>query len=223
MITAPILTDQSDPTGGQRGFVTSLDVREVQAVGRPYRYLEGRAVPYGVWADIGPFLESHAPDSLKRSTVGAGRSLPLMLFHDRQSFPIGVSESWAHSDDGLDGVWKLNDSPDAQQAAGAAERGELTGLSIGFQPVRSSWEFVGWDDYDPDLGADHMDRVTRLESRLVEVSVTPTPAFVDAHVAQVRAVGDAQLQLRSRHLGSRPHRELDRWHEIVDGLRSGER
>ena len=226
MITTPVLTDQTDPTGGRRPFVTQLDVRDVQAVGRPFRYLEGRAVPYGSWANLGYFMEQHAPASLKQSTsVGAGRALPLLLFHDARSFPIGVSDSWAHSDEGLDGVWKLNDSAEAQRTASAAERGELTGLSIGFQPIRSQWDFVDWDDWDPDLGPDHMDRVTRTESRLVEVSVTPTPAFVEAQVAQVRsATGrDAQLQLRSRHLGARPYPELNRWREVVDGLRSRER
>jgi hypothetical protein len=229
MNTTPVLTDQSDPTGGRRPFVTDLVVRDVQAVGKPYRYLEGRAVPYGVWANLGWFMEAHATDSLKQSTkVGAGRALPLLLFHDARSFPIGTSDTWHHRDDGLDGVWKLNDSAEAQRAAAAAEAGELTGLSIGFQPIRSAWDFVDWDDWDPDLGPDHMDRVTRQESRLVEVSVTPTPAFVDAQVAQVRSLHaivdgrDTHLQLRTRALGARPHAEVDRWRSIVDGLRSAQ-
>ena len=98
---------------------------------------------------------------MKQTTAaGSGqRALPLLLFHDNRSFPIGVAEKWTHTPDGLDGMWKLNDDPEAQRAARAAERGELTGLSIGFQPMRSRWEFVGWDDYNPDDGPDHMDRV----------------------------------------------------------------
>jgi HK97 family phage prohead protease len=225
MITSPVATDQSDPTGGTRGFDTELFLRDVQAVGRPFKYLEGRAVPYNTWASLGLFMEQHAPNSLKHSTsVGAGRALPLLLFHDAQSFPIGVSDSWSHSDDGLDGVWRLNDGPEAQRTAAAAERGELTGLSIGFQPIRSAWEFVDWDSWDPELGPDHMDRVTRQESRLVEVSVTPTPAFATAQVAEVRTASrESQLQLRTRHLGTRPHPEVDRWREIVNGLRSPQR
>jgi hypothetical protein len=142
------------------------------------------------------------------------------LFHDRQSFPVGSAETWTHAYDGLDGVWKLNDSEPAQRAAASAERGELTGLSIGFQPVRSQWDFVDWDAWDPDLGPDHMDKVTRQESRLVEVSVTATPAFVDAAVTNVRS--GAELQLRHRHLPGRPHSDVDRWREIVDELRSRE-
>jgi hypothetical protein len=36
-------------------------------------------------------------------------------------------------------------------------------------------------------------------------------------VAQVRAAG---VQIRSALLGDRPHAEVDRWRDIVDGLRS---
>ena len=173
-------------------------------------------------------MEAHAAGSLKQSTsAGKGRTLPLLLFHDNRSFPVGASEQWTHTPDGLDGVWKLNDSPEAQQAAGAAERGELTGLSIGFQPIRSDWDMVAWDDWDPDLGPDHMDHVTRLESRLVEVSITPTPAFTDAQVNSVRSTTgapagsrDTVVGFRARHLGKAPDpaAEFRAWQAEVAGL-----
>ena len=37
-------------------------------------------------------------------------------------------------------------------------------------------------DYNPMLGEDHMDRITRVEARLVETSIVPTPAYADAQV-----------------------------------------
>lgn len=228
-----VTAGRDDPTGGNRGFdVVDLVVRDVQAIGRaghPYQYLEGLAVPYGTWANVGMFMEAHAAGSLKQSTsAGKGRTLPLLLFHDNRSFPVGVSERWTHTDGGLEGVWKLNDSPEAQQAAGAAERGELTGLSIGFQPIRSEWDLLDWDDWDPDLGPDHMDHVTRLESRLVEVSITPTPAFTGAQVNAVRSTitpassRDVVAAFRSGHLGEAPDpaAELRAWQATVAGLKS---
>ena len=223
---------KDDPTGGLRDFHVGLELRDVAAVGKPFHYLEGRAVPYGEWASLGLFMESHDAGSLKQSTDnGKGRGLPLLLFHDQRSFPIGVSEQWTHRDDGLDGRWKLNDSPEAQRAAGAAERGELTGLSIGFQPIRSRWEFVAWDDWDPELGPDHMDKVTREESRLVEVSVVSGPAFPSAQVTDVRSVTsttsmsprDVYVGFRAVHRGDPPAPEADRWRDITDGLRSRQR
>ena len=171
----------------ERQFAVGLELRDAQAVGAAgrYKFLEGVAVPYDTWADIGPFVEQHAGGSFARSTKGAGKQLPLLLFHDNRKWPVGHAEKWSH-DGGLAGVWRLNDTDDAQTAAQLAEGGDLRGLSIGFLPIQSQWDPRSADDWNPDLGPDHKDRVTRLESRLLEVSLTPTPAFAGAQVALVR-------------------------------------
>lgn len=199
----------------ERAMTTSLELREVEVTGRPARYLEGRAVPYDTWADLSWFRERHAPDSFKKSTTGgSGKKLPLLLFHDNRSFPIGHADSWKH-DDGLRGVWKLSGSPEADRAADAAAAGDLLGLSVGFMPVRSDWEYV--EDWDPDRGPEHKDKVTRLESRLLEVSMTPTPAFADAEVTLVRTAFNVEV----RAARAREHRvsETDAWKAWVDGVR----
>ena len=197
----------------ERQFAVGLELRDAQAVGATgrYRFLEGVAVPYDTWADIGPFVERHAAGSFARSTKGAGKGLPLLLFHDNRKWPVGHAEAWAHDRGGLAGVWRLNDTDDAQTAAALAEAGDLTGMSIGFAPVRSDWDPRGADDWNPDLGPDHKDRVTRVESRLLEVSLTPTPAFAGAQVALVRtaytrdgrAEIDAWVAIRDRLAGRR--------------------
>ena len=202
-----------------RPGLAELRLRDTQAVGAAgrFNFLEGRAVPYDTWADIGWFVESHRAGSFKASTkAGTGKTLPLLLFHDNQSFPIGRAEAWRHDDGGLDGIWRLADSPEAQRAGKAANDGELTGLSIGFLPVRSDWELLG-DDWNPDLGPDHKDRVVRVESRLLEVSLTPTPAFAEAQVDAVRA-GAYYRRARQALL---PERDADRWRREVERLRSG--
>jgi hypothetical protein len=200
-----------------RTYAVALELRDAQAIGKPYSYLEGRAVPYGEYADIGLYLEQHAPESFKRSTAGGtGKRLPLLLFHDNRSFPIGHAESWTH-DGGLSGVWRLNESAEAQRAARAADDGDLLGLSVGFMPIRSEWDFLEWDDWNPALGPEHKDKVTRTESRLLEVSLTPTPAFAGAAVADVRTAYSAEY--RAQKLGE-PVRLVDAWRLTVDELRS---
>ena len=191
-----------------RDFAVALEIRDAQAVGAAgrFRFLEGVAVPYDTWADIGFFVEQHAAGSFERSTKGGGKNLPLLLFHDNRSWPVGHAEKWTH-DGGLSGVWRLNDSNDAQTAAKLAEAGDLKGLSIGFAPIRSDWKRV--DDYQPELGPEHKDRVTRLESRLLEVSLTPTPAFAGAQVALVRTAYTP---------GGRT--EVEAWRAEADKLRS---
>jgi hypothetical protein len=198
-----------------RDFTTTLHLRDVQSVGRPYKYIEGRAVPYETWADLGLFLEQHARGSFKRTTNNrSGKGLPLMLFHDAGRFPIGHAERWENDDDGLRGVWQLNDSADAQTAARMAEQGDLVGLSVGFQDVqepRIDWP-DNFDAFDIGLGPDSKPRVTRIESRLVEVSMTPTPAYRDAAVTMIRTRGLPAREQRER--------EVDHWRRVLDGIRS---
>jgi len=214
------MTDRED-----RMFVTTLQLRDVDTSGRhPYTYLEGRAVPYDVFADVGPFLEQHESGSFTDTTKrGTGKNAPLLLFHDKRSFPIGKAESWSHDDGALDGVWKLNDSPHSQQAARAAHDGELIGMSVGFVPMRFSVERCeDWSgrDWNPDLGAEHKDRWTRHENRLVEVSLTPAPVYEDSGVVLVRSF-DWQAERRAFG-GGRRFPEVEAWRAEVDALRSAQ-
>jgi HK97 family phage prohead protease len=195
-----------------RVYATTLELRDVDERHGRYTTLAGRAVPYDTYANLGYYLEQHAGGSFEQSTrAGSGRALPLMLFHNNRTFPIGHATEWRHDAGGLDGVWRLNDSDEAQRAARTADDGDLVGMSVGFQPIRSDVQQPR--EWNPELGPDYMDRVTRLESRLLEVSLTPTPAFAEAGVTMVR----------SKH-PVRPERnraEIEGWREVADGLRSG--
>lgn len=173
-------------------------------------HLEGTAALFGVWVNRGFFLESLAAGGFDKSLAEAAAALPLLLFHDDNLFPVGVAEDWKANTKRLDGVWRLDDSDMAQRAATLAKDGMFTGLSVGINPIRSDWQFVAAEDWNPDLGLDHMDRVTRLESRLLETSLVPTPAF-DA--ARVKLVHTATPR-RERSL----HPRLDAWRQWRGGL-----
>lgn len=223
MITFEATANTPGPDGNEPPPIVervALQLRDVSTGGRRYQYLEGRAVPYGVAADVGWFVETHAAGSFARSTKGAGKNLPLLIGHDNRSLDsvAGHAEQWKHEADGMWGVWKLNDGPAAQRAAALADNGDLTGLSVGFQPVRSTWELV--EDWDPD-NSDYKDRVVRLESRLLEVSVTPTPAFADAQISLVRSA--AYRDARRAVIGSRPTPHLDHWRRWRDEITSATR
>ena len=199
-------------------------IREMQAVGRPYRYLEGRAVPFNDFQPVsGFYLEAHDPGSFKRSTNGGdGAKAPLLLFHDNQRFSIGHAERWDHQDDGLHGVWRLIDTSDAQQAATMARDGDLTGLSVGFIPNGAKDEWTYAADWAPELGPDHMDRVTRMENRLLEVSLTPTPAFAAATVSDVYPDPHTAAMLathRTRARGRSPLK-VDAWRRELEAIQS---
>jgi HK97 family phage prohead protease len=156
----------------------------VETLGVHYLAVVGRVVPYDTPADIGLFLESFQRGAFTKSIV-TQPNIPLLLWHDNRSFPIGHATSWDDRPDGLHAQFKLALTPVAQVAGKHIDDGFITGLSIGFQPTRSTWRYT--PDWNPDLGPDHMDHVTRTEARLIEVSLTPTPAYVDAFVTSVQS------------------------------------
>jgi HK97 family phage prohead protease len=161
--------------------VTGLDVAE------NLRTIVGRAAPYNTWAIRGgPYLLSFAPGCFDKSIKEAARALPLMLFHDYESFPIGRASGWESRDDGLWGEWALTDEPAAQRAARLARDGVLTGLSVAWQPLLQAKQAAANEHWDPDDSSTLQRRVLK-EGRLLECSLTPVPNFVDAgitHVAQ---------------------------------------
>jgi HK97 family phage prohead protease len=192
----------------------ALELRAEQNAAGVWTSLTGRAVPYGAWANIGWYAEQWERGALSKSIDEAARALPLLMFHNSKTFPVGAASDWDDNKAGLDGKWELDDSEEAQRAAGLADKGFLTGMSIGFVPIRQSWDFV--DDWDPDLGLEHMDKCTRQEARLVEVSLTPTPAYAGAVVDLVRSSGRLGHSRKSR-----ASQEIAGWRAWVDSVRAG--
>lgn len=186
------------PTVPESRLFAGVELRDVETT-ESFSMMRGRAVPYGEWANIGWFLEQFSSGSLAKSISEAARDLPLNLFHENRWWPIGAASEWADGDRDLVGTWRLDDSELAQNAARLADKGMLTGLSIEFQPIRSEWDMA--EQWDPSIGPDGMDRVTRNEARLGAVGLVQTPAYVSAGVTLVRS---ADARRRTRGVGSTP-------------------
>lgn len=144
------------------------------------KWLEGRAVPYDVWQDVGWYMEKIQKGCFAKSIREAAKNLPLLLWHDGRSFPVGRSHSWTENDAGLDVVWEMDTADVAQEAARLAKNQMLTGLSVGFAPTSKGTDRT----FDEDAGISYM---LRTEARLLEVSLTPTPAYAGAKVSLVRS------------------------------------
>lgn len=204
-------TDQLDLVslkGPEVRTFPALQFREFEASDSG-RFLEGRAVPYNTWADIGWFMEQHAPGSFAKSIREAANKLPLLLFHDSRSFPIGTSHEWRDSDAALDCVWRIDQKDDrAVEAARKAAEGLLTGLSIGFSPISEPSEKDGTLREDEN----GLLWITWTESRLLEVSLTPTPAFAGAKVQLVRSRTGRTMQTG----GPRKSAEIESWRRYLD-------
>lgn len=194
----------------------ALELRaQPNAAGR-YTELAGRAVPYGEWSNVGWYAERFARGAFDKSIGEAARALPLLMWHDNQTWPIGAATDWSSHVGGLDGKWELDDSEEAQRAAQLADKGYLTGMSVGFVPMRSAWDYVADEEWNPDLGVEHIDKVTREEGRLVEVSLTPTPAYAGAAVGLVRSLDGRGRRARP----DRVAREIAAWRDYLDRVRA---
>lgn len=172
--------------------------------------IRATAVPYNTPTDVGWYIEEHAPGSFAKSLKEAAAALPLLMFHDNRTWPIGAAAEWDDGTAELVGTWRLDGSEEAQRAGQLARDGILNFMSIGFMPIRSEWDLV--EDWNPDLGPEHMDRVRRLESRLLETSMVSTPAFKDAAVKWVRTADSP----RRRDAG---RREVQEWRRQIDALK----
>lgn len=179
----------------------AIEFRDVERSGK---WLEGRAVPYGEWTDVGWFMEQMSRGVFGKSIKEAARGLPLLLWHDNRSFPIGVSERWTETDGGLDGVWRIDTGDElAVEGARKAAEGMLTGMSVGFAPMPET-DTLSIDD-------DGLVWITRNEARLLETSLTPTPAYAGAQVSLVRS-----RQGREQTAGKRRSAELDSWRNYLE-------
>lgn len=195
------MTSTLIPPAPEGRLFAGVELRDVDTTDS-LSMIEGRAVPYGEWANIGWFLEAFKPGSLAKSIKEAARALPLNVFHDGASFPIAAASKWTERGDGLWGQWALDQEAElAQEAARHAKEGRLTGLSIEFVPVRSEWERV--EEWDPSRGPEFMDKVTRLEARLCAVGLVQTPAFVSAGVQLVRSA-DARMRVEQQRTQGTP-------------------
>lgn len=188
-----------------RTYAPTLEFRAVDGT-ENLRFIEGIAVPYGVESDVGYYMEQIQRGCFAKSIKEAAKTLPLLTWHDSRSFPIGKSVEWTELDDGLRAVWELDtDDETAMTAARKARDGFMTGLSVGFHPIKS--ERV----VDEELGILH---VKRVEARLLEVSVTPTPAYAGAQVALVRS-------REARGGRRRQSAELDAWRRYLQSVTRG--
>lgn len=172
-------------------YVREARLKTVTDEGRKFRELTGKVVPYNTPTDLGQFTEEFRPGTFADSIRSHPR-VPLHMFHaDVQPvagvtpWPVGAATSWTEKRDGLHATFRLDDSEDAQRAAGLIKDGILNGLSVMFRaaPGGSDWSHDG-------NGNVH---VVRRMARLVSVSLTSVPAYPDAQVTEVRHLNGAGM------------------------------
>ena len=127
----------------------------------------GRAVPYGVEIEVGGVRESFARDAFSVDEV-IGK--PLAYRHNE---PVGIITGAENREDGLYIDFDIVNTTLGRDAATLARTGASRGLSVGFQPLKSAWTKT-------------RDAVQHMSAGLLEVSLTPYPAYATAGVSAIR-------------------------------------
>lgn len=165
------------------------------------RRMTGKLLTYNRTYDIGRFTEDYQPGCFRKSLAEKAKSLPLMIDHGHDRIPVGVSTSWEDGEDALYGTWEFDTRAEAVEAARLAENRLLSGLSVGFRPIRTDWS----------QRQDGRQHGSRREAAMIETSLCPLPALEDAGVIAVRSLGPDQPQT--------PH--LDEARRWLESLKSG--
>lgn len=118
------------------------------------------------------------PGCLSKSLAARSTPLPMLLHHDMKR-PIGAWKEWQELPEGLyvKGALTLS-TRDAQEAHALAKDGALTGLSIGWQPVRGDTDRQGVR--------------TITEAELLEGSLVAIPMHDRARVTAVKGIAGAR-------------------------------
>jgi HK97 family phage prohead protease len=163
-------------------------------------HIVGLVAPFQSRYDTGRYIETLSSGVFDKSIKERGNRIPLLEQHDTQRHPIGMSVSWEKTATGLIADFKLAGTARGEEARTLAEEGIVTGLSVGFIPVRNRTGEIN--------GKRHIER---LEAKLDHVGLITTgrQAYQEAQVLSTRAYDPDDEELvprlaRWRHLLTNP-------------------
>jgi HK97 family phage prohead protease len=161
-----------------------IEIRTVSLEDLEYReaadggHLVGIVAPFHSTTDLGSYLEVIGRNAFDKSIKERAQAIPLLEQHNRQAHPIGLSASWQKTNDGLIADFRLASTPRAEESKTLVQEGIVTGLSVGFIPIRNRTEI---------RKSDNRKVVTRIEARLDHVGLVNAPAYDSARVLSVRS------------------------------------
>lgn len=117
-------------------------------------------------------------DAFTKSLKERATKIPLCRAHNH-AHALGMSREWLDSPDGLTATFHVRKSALGDEALEECRDGYLTGMSVGFMPVRQARDRAGVREV--------------REARLMEVSLVVIPAYDGARVLAVRAAEPAEL------------------------------
>ena len=103
-------------------------------------HIVGMVAPFHSRYETPRFIETLSSNVFDKSIKERGNKIPLLEQHDTQRHPIGMSVSWQKDASGLIADFKLANTARGEEARTLAADGMVTGLSVGFLPIRNNKE-----------------------------------------------------------------------------------
>lgn len=183
--------------------MTKKDEKEIRSLVRPVEAraegermtVAGYAAVFGEWADVaGQWRETIARGAFSRS-LRTDDVLALFGHDSRRLLGRTASGTLRLSEDarGLAMEIDLPDTSDGRDVRALIARGDISGMSFGFEAVHDDWDFSS----DPP-------RRTLIDLNLIEVSIVSVPAYSGTSIA-LRSLECARAATESRHF-ARPNR-----------------
>lgn len=154
-----------------------FDGIETRTDGDGYRHLVGVVVPWaGEYRMPSGVTESFERSAFTKTLAERGDQIPLYQQHEsRTTLPVGTSISWENTADGLIADFRMARTERAREVLELADDGMVSGLSVGFVPIRNRSEMRG-----------DRQHIVRVEARMDHVGFVAVPAYGDARVLAVR-------------------------------------
>lgn len=156
----------------------SFDGIETRTDDDGFRHLVGVVVPWaGQYRMPNGMTESFDRGAFTKTLRERGSKIPLYQQHEsRSTLPVGNAVKWQNTSDGLVADFRMARTERAAEVLTLADDGMVTGLSVGFVPIRSRQETRGDQSH-----------IVRIEARMDHVGFVSQPAYDGARVLSVRA------------------------------------
>ena len=181
--------------------MNELETRTIELAGIELRddddghHLVGIVAPWHSTYDTGRYIEKFGQSVFDKSIAERGDRIPLLEAHNRDRNPIGMAVKWEKTNHGLVADFRLARTARGEEARTLALDGMVTGLSVGFHPIRNKTTTV-----------EGRQQIERLEARLDHVGFVTAPAYAEAQVVAVRAFDPDDKELAPR---------LARWRHLL--------
>ena len=191
---------------------------ELRATDTDGRYVEAIATTFDVWEDVGFYEERMDPGVFDTSLSRSGADIKLLVSHEHVGPAVGKAVEWRKSGKDLRGVFEFGSHEQAEASYQAAREGMFGGVSVGFLPGKGEGDNIWEEDADG-----YLSRVTRMQARLLEVSLVTVPANPGAQIVDVRSMFTRTAGVPDT-TRQRPNKittpNLAEWRGILDELRT---